>query len=64
MRIIRLIDSNDSEMALAASKDILDRAGHTPKQVSEMNINMTGGFRVEFVDRLETPTITINGDAQ
>jgi hypothetical protein len=57
-RISSLTNSLDEKIALAASKDVLDRRGHVPKQQIDVNAEMRKTFRIEFVDRRgEQPVI-------
>ena len=65
-KIVTLTDSEDERIALAASKDVLDRRGNTPKQQVDINVEMRKTFRIEYVDkRDEAPVIDMeidNGD--
>jgi hypothetical protein len=58
-----LVESLDEKVALAASKDILDRRGHTPKQQIDLRAEMLNTFRIEYVDkRGEPPVIDMEAD--
>lgn len=50
-RVGELVDSMDEKVALAASKDILDRRGHAPKQQVDIRAEMMNTFRIEVVDK-------------
>lgn len=56
-KIVALADSEDEKVALAASKDVLDRRGHTPKQQVDINVEMRKTFRIEYVDKRGEPPI-------
>lgn len=61
--IAYLVTSDDDTVALHASKDILDRAGHRPVDVVEHRHRMEGGLRIEYVDATkQLPTIELSGD--
>ena len=50
-KVAALIDSEDDKVALAASKDILDRDGHRPVDVVEHRMAMDATFKIEFVHK-------------
>lgn len=50
-RIISHINSRDSAVSMAASKDVLDRAGHRPADVVEHRHKVEGGLTIEYVKR-------------
>lgn len=50
-KVDELIDSEDDQIALAASKDALDRAGLRPVDVVQHNINMSGELKIVKVSR-------------
>lgn len=50
-RVESLVDSPNSDVALRASKDILDRAGLRPADVVEVRGRMDLGLVIEVVDR-------------
>lgn len=55
-------ESEDDVVALRASQDLLDRAGHRPADVVEHRHSMEGGLRIEYVRRDDTqklPTIDL-----
>ena len=56
-KIGELIDSSDEKIALAASKDILDRRGHTPAQKIDIRQQMESTFRIEVVDKRDAARI-------
>lgn len=56
-KIVALAGSEDEKIALAASKDVLDRRGHTPKQQVDINVEMRKTFRIEYVDKRGEPPI-------
>ncbi len=61
-RVFELSQSMRPDIALAASKDILDRGGHSVKQVVEHNHRVDGGLRIEIVKKdvsEDIPTIDV-----
>jgi hypothetical protein len=57
-RVVELIDSEDDKVALAASKDLLDRGGHKAAEKLDIRADMLNTFRIEVVDkRGNVPTI-------
>ncbi len=57
-RVVALIDSEDDKVALAASKDLLDRGGHKAAEKLDIRADMLNTFRIEVVDkRGNVPTI-------
>lgn len=58
-KIGALVENMDPKIALAASKDVLDRRGHVPKQVIDLRTQMQNTFRIEVVDKrgVEKPVI-------
>lgn len=61
-RIKDMVMSRNEATALAASKDILDRAGHRPNDVVEHRHKVEGGLTIEVVRRTdhdELPTIDV-----
>ena len=58
-RMINFMDSRDPAVAMAASKDVLDRAGHRPAEVAEHNHTMDGGLRIEIVRKDREPVIPV-----
>lgn len=67
-RLTGLIESDDENVALSASKDVLDRAGHRPADVHEHRHSVQGGLVIEYVDRKSDeqslPTITVHTDGE
>ena len=60
-----LMDSNSEAIQLAATKDILDRAGQRPVDVVEHRHKVEGGLTIEYVTQDNTiPTIDITPNAQ
>jgi hypothetical protein len=60
--IVQAIQSEDEAVALRASMDVLDRAGHRPADVIEHRVRMEGALTIEFIEKdagKEVPTITI-----
>lgn len=49
--IVSQVDSEDADIAYRASKDVLDRRGHSPKQQVDMRTMMNNTFRIEVVDK-------------
>lgn len=62
-RVVALADSIDEKVALAASKDILDRRGHNAKQQIDIRQEMLNTFRIELVDKRNEPTVVIDVEA-
>lgn len=58
-RIAGLVTSDDEAIALHASKDILDRAGHRPADIVEHRHSMQGSLRIEYVDNRTLDQIPI-----
>jgi hypothetical protein len=53
-KVVSLFKESDSEhMALAAAKDVLDRAGHRPADVIEHRHTVEGGLTIEYVEKKE-----------
>lgn len=48
-----LVDSTDADVALRASKDVMDRAGLRPADVLELRGRMDVGLVIEVVDRVK-----------
>jgi len=62
-RVIELVDSEDDKVALAASKDLLDRGGHKAVEKIDIRADMLNTFRIEVVDKRNTvPTIDMETD--
>ena len=58
--MITLLSSKSQEVQKSAAKDILDRAGHRPVDVSEQRIRVDGGLRIEYIQKSkDIPTIDI-----
>jgi hypothetical protein len=66
-KIIDIIDEGPDDLALSASKDILDRAGHRPVDIVEHHHRLDGGLVIEIRKKDDTasaPVIDITpGDA-
>lgn len=61
--VIDLMSDEDSKVALAAAKDILDRGGHRPADVVEHRHRVEGGLVIEYVrknDKDDTPAIDLD----
>lgn len=56
-RMTQLINSDDEGIALAASKDALDRDGHRPTDVVEHRHKLEGGLTIEVIKRDRTTDI-------
>lgn len=52
-RIVSLIDEGEEKVALAAAKDVLDRAGHRPADVIEHRMKVEGDLKIEVIKRDE-----------
>lgn len=50
-KIVALTDSIDEKIALAASKDVLDRRGHKAADKIDIMSSMEGMLRIEIVDK-------------
>ena len=50
-RIAELVDSDDEGVALHASKDLLDRAGHRPADVVQHNVSIEQSLRIVHVSK-------------
>ena len=62
-RVIAEVNNVEPEVALRASKDVLDRAGHRPADVVEHRHLVEGGLTIEYVDKKKpTPEIDITPD--
>jgi hypothetical protein len=62
-KVVELIDSIDDKVALAASKDLLDRGGHKAAEKLDIRADMMNTFRIEVVDkRNAVPTIDMEID--
>lgn len=48
-RMHELMDDEDGRIAVIATKDILDRSGHRPVDVTEHNHRLEGGLTIEIV---------------
>jgi hypothetical protein len=61
--LVEATQSEDPAVALRASMDVLDRAGHRPADVVEHRVRMEGALTIEFIEKdagKEVPTITID----
>ncbi len=56
-RIVELAESARPDIALAASKEVLDRGGHTVKQIVEHQHKMDGGLVIEVIKRDNTQQV-------
>lgn len=62
-KVIELVDSEDDKVALAASKDLLDRGGHKAAEKIDIRADMMQTFRIEVVDKRDAvPTIDMETD--
>lgn len=50
-KLMQLADSENETVALSATKDILDRAGHSPAQIIQHNHSMSGGLEIVVTKR-------------
>lgn len=50
-KLMALSDSENETVALSATKDILDRAGHSPAQIIQHNHSMSGGLEIVVTKR-------------
>lgn len=61
-RIVELAESARPDIALYASKEVLDRSGHTVKQIVEHKHQLEGGLVIEVIKRdnsQQVPTIDV-----
>lgn len=61
-KIVELMESEREDIALSASKDLLDRAGHRPTDVVEHRHSVEGALQIEIIrktDGGELPTIDV-----
>jgi len=61
-RIVELAESTRPDIALSASKEVLDRGGHSVRQIIEHQHKMEGGLRIEIIRRdnsQEVPTLDL-----
>lgn len=56
-RIVELAESGRPDIALAASREVLDRGGHTVKQIVEHQHRMEGGLTIEVIKRDNTQQV-------
>lgn len=59
-QLVMLAESDDDRIALAASKDILDRGGHKAADRINIHTQMTNTFRIEVVDKRENEAPVID----
>ena len=62
-RIVELAESGRPDIALSASKEVLDRSGHTVKQIVEHKHKMDDALRIEIIKRdvsEEVPDLVLN----
>lgn len=52
-RMIEISEDGEDQIAVVASKDILDRAGHRPADVLEVRKSVLTGLRIEVIDNRE-----------
>lgn len=50
-RVERIIEGEDDTLALSASKDFLDRAGHRPVDIVEHKHKLEGGLTINYVQK-------------
>jgi len=70
IRVATLVDSEDDDISLRASKDVLDRAGHRPADVVEHRLKLEADdLRIVVIKKDETQVMpavdvdfTVNGD--
>lgn len=58
-QVFRLMDSEVETTRLAASKDVLDRAGQRPVDVIEHRHKVEGGLTIEYIDKEQSEDIPI-----
>lgn len=61
-KIVTLAEEEDGVLGFKASQDILDRAGFRPADIVEHNHNLSGGLRIEVINKsAENDIPTIDG---
>lgn len=58
-RLVDLAGSARPDIALSASKDLLDRAGHTAKYITEHRHMVEGGLTIEHVKRDNSESVPL-----
>ena len=58
-RIVELAESGRPDIALSASREVLDRGGHTVKQIVEHRHKIEGGLTIEVIKRDNSPDVPI-----
>lgn len=58
-RMVEMVNSDSDAVAMAASKDVLDRAGHRPSDVIEHRMKVEGGLVIEVVEKTASNNIPI-----
>ena len=61
-RIVELADSARPDIALMASREVLDRSGNTVKEIVEHRVKLEGGLVIEHITRdnsQQVPTIDL-----
>lgn len=56
-RVLSLMDSEDEKVALKASQDVLDRAGHRPADVLLVKGQLDNILRIQYIDDEAMPVI-------
>lgn len=60
-RITELVDSGDEKVALIAAKDVLDRTGNRPVDVTEHRHSVDGGLTIRIInDTAAKPNIEVD----
>lgn len=63
--VVSTMGSENEQVALAAAKDILDRAGHRPADVVEHRHKVEGGLTIEYVrkgEKDDIPTLDLTAE--
>ena len=58
-KVVELMHSESDAIALNASKDVLDRAGHRPADVVEHRHQVEGGLQIEYIKRDESQRVPL-----
>ena len=63
-KLVALADADDERIALAASRDLLDRGGHKAAEKLDITARMQQTFRIEVVDKRDNDAPTIDMEAE
>ncbi len=63
-KLVTLTEDEDARIALAASRDLLDRGGHKAAEKIDIRAQMTNTFRIEVVDKRDGDAPVIDMEAE